>query len=73
MRMTSQTRVEKLDRFAYKASRKQDRAGSRFLETNLRAGARSRPRHVQCTWGTRRRATAELCRLLQQGRVDRCY
>jgi len=39
----------------------------------LRAGARSRPRHVQCTWGARRRATAESCRLPPQGRVDRCY
>jgi len=39
----------------------------------LRAGARSRPRHVQCTWGARWRATAESCRLPSQGRVDRCY
>jgi len=45
----------------------------RFLETRLRAGARSLPRHVQCTWGARRRARAESCRLPSQGRGDRCY
>ena len=45
----------------------------RFLETRLRAGAHSGPRHVQCTWGARRRARAESCRLPPQGRVDRCY
>ena len=45
----------------------------RFLETRLREGARSCPRHVQCTWGARRRKTAESCRLPPQGRVDRCY
>jgi len=28
---------------------------------------------VQCTWGARRRATAESCRLPPHGRVDRCY
>jgi len=35
----------------------------RFLETRLHAGARSRPRHVQYTWGARRRVRAESCRL----------
>ena len=43
------------------------------FETRLRAGARSRPRHVQCTWGACRRARAESCRLPPQGHVGRCY
>ena len=45
----------------------------RFLETRLRAGSCSRPRHVQCTWGARRRTTAGSYRLPLQGRIDRWY
>ena len=71
---TGQTRAEDWDSFVSLRVEGMKEAGPcRFLETRLCAGARSLPRHMQCTWGARRRARAESCRLLPQGRVDRCY